>query len=116
MNGDRDQPKLPPILANKAFASPSVFEPANLLREARRQKGLACAEVPEICVLDPDGDILRVLRRKRRAPVAGVGLIPHRALQLRPGIRAPGHHRLRGRRALRGADIRAVIRPDAGSS
>jgi hypothetical protein len=81
MNGDHDQPKLPPILANKAFASPSVFEPANLLREARRQKGLACAEVPEICVLDPDGDILRVCgangARASRRP----------ALRLRPFCR-----------------------------
>jgi uridine phosphorylase len=70
MNGEGNRPKLPPILANKSFAAPSVFEPANLLREARRQKGLPCAAVPEICVLDPDGDILRVLRRERRARLA----------------------------------------------
>jgi uridine phosphorylase len=53
----------PPILAGKEYAAPSVFEPANLLREARRQKRLPQAEIPEICVLDPDGDILRALRR-----------------------------------------------------
>jgi uridine phosphorylase len=58
---------VPPILADKAFAEPSVFQPANLLREARRQKRLAPAAIPEICVLDPDGDILRVLRREERA-------------------------------------------------
>ena len=60
-----------PILADKDFAAPSVFEPANLLREARRQKGLPEADVPEICILDPDGDILRGLRRTgeaRRSP------------------------------------------------
>lgn len=52
----------PPILAGKEFAAASVFEPANLLREARRQKGVASLDVPEICILDPDGDILRGLR------------------------------------------------------
>ena len=36
---------------------PSVFRPENLLREARRQRGLAEARVPAICLLDPDGDI-----------------------------------------------------------
>jgi uridine phosphorylase len=49
------------ILDNKDWSSPSVFQPAALLREARRQKGLAVEPVPEICVLDPDGDILRRL-------------------------------------------------------
>lgn len=59
----RDPSYLPPILADKDHAAPSVFEPANLLREARRQKNLSPAAVPEICVLDPDGDIVRALRR-----------------------------------------------------
>jgi uridine phosphorylase len=53
--------KLPPILTGKDFSAPSVFEPENLLREARRQKNLPSAEVPEICILDPDGDIVRRL-------------------------------------------------------
>src|ERR1700733_11584475 len=62
----------PPILAGKEYDAASVFEPANLLREARRQKSIADTAVPEICVLDPDGDILRVLRRNGRAsPSAG---------------------------------------------
>jgi uridine phosphorylase len=56
----------PPILAGKDFAAPSVFEPENLLREARRQKNLASASVPEICVLDPDGDIVRTLCKAGR--------------------------------------------------
>jgi len=60
----------PPILAGKEYAAPSVFEPANLLREARRQKGLAEAEVPAVCLLDPDGDILRALRREGRATLS----------------------------------------------
>jgi uridine phosphorylase len=62
---DRDW--LPPILAGKDYAAASVFTPANLLREARRQKGLPAVPVPEICVLDPDGDILRSLRRSGHA-------------------------------------------------
>ncbi len=66
----RDPQYLPPILANKDHAAASVFEPANLLREARRQKGLLPAAVPEICVLDPDGDIVRALRRAGRATVS----------------------------------------------
>ena len=38
-----------------------------MLREARRQKGLPSAAVPEVCVLDPDGDIVRYLRDAGRA-------------------------------------------------
>ncbi|WMT71198.1 nucleoside phosphorylase [Bradyrhizobium sp. Ash2021] len=52
---------VPPILAHKHYAQPSAFTPENLLREARRQKQIASSSVPEICVLDPDGDILRSL-------------------------------------------------------
>jgi uridine phosphorylase len=59
--------KPPPILAGKDFAAPSVFEPENLLREARRQKNLSGAAVPEICLLDPDGDIVRALAKSRRS-------------------------------------------------
>jgi uridine phosphorylase len=51
----------PPILADKHYAAPSAFTPENLLREARRQKGLAQAGVPPVCVLDPDGDLVRRL-------------------------------------------------------
>jgi uridine phosphorylase len=53
---------LPPILENKDPSSPSVFLPPALLREARRQKGLPVADVPPICILDPDGDIVRRLK------------------------------------------------------
>jgi uridine phosphorylase len=63
----RSRAPLPPILAGKDFAAASVFEPANLLREARRQKGVPSADVPEICILDPDGDILRAIRRAGEA-------------------------------------------------
>jgi uridine phosphorylase len=50
-----------PILDNKATTEASVFSPDALLREARRQKGLAPVDVPAVCILDPDGDILRHL-------------------------------------------------------
>ena len=52
----------PPILDNKHLDAPSLFEPNALLREARRQKGLAAVEVPPLCILDPDGDIARRLQ------------------------------------------------------
>lgn len=55
----------PPILGNKRYAEPTAFTAENLLREARRQKVLARVQVPRICVLDPDGDILRWLVRIR---------------------------------------------------
>ncbi len=51
----------PPILLNKQYAEPTVFTAQNLLREARRQKALQRVSVPRICVLDPDGDIVRWL-------------------------------------------------------
>lgn len=47
--------------------APSVFQPENLLREARRQRGLPVQDVPTICALDPDGDLVRYLRRTGQA-------------------------------------------------
>ena len=58
---------MPPIFSNKHYNALSAFTPESLLREARRQKGLLAAAVPEICVLDPDGDIVRYLRAAGRA-------------------------------------------------
>lgn len=55
------------ILDNKDAEAPSVFRPSALLREARRQKGIAAADVPSVCILDPDGDIARRLRHDRRS-------------------------------------------------
>ena len=52
----------PPILRHKDHRAASVFRAENLLREARRQKGIESAPVPPVCLLDPDGDILRYLR------------------------------------------------------
>jgi uridine phosphorylase len=56
-----------PILRDKLYRAPSVFTPDNILREARRQRGLTAAVVPPVCVLDPDGDIVRYLKRTGRA-------------------------------------------------
>jgi uridine phosphorylase len=51
-----------PLLAGKDFAAVSEFDPANLLREGRRQRGLPAVPVPAVCLLDPDGDIVRYLQ------------------------------------------------------
>jgi uridine phosphorylase len=58
---------MPPLLDNKIPSSPSIFVPDALLREARRQKGMAGIEVPAVCILDPDGDIVRHLKAAGRA-------------------------------------------------
>lgn len=58
---------MPPILDNKDTSASSVFLPAALLREARRQKGLAAVDVPPVCILDSDGDIVRRLRQAGEA-------------------------------------------------
>ena len=50
-----------PLLAPKQHHEASVFSASNLLREARRQRGLPDVEVPQVCILDPDGDLDRYL-------------------------------------------------------
>jgi uridine phosphorylase len=55
------------IRDEKNTSAPSVFRPAALLREARRQKSLAAVDVPAVCILDPDGDIVRRLRQTGQA-------------------------------------------------
>ena len=63
---------MPSIREDKDTSAPSVFRPAALLREARRQKGLAAVDVPPVCILDPDGDIVRRLRQSGQSkPFAG---------------------------------------------
>ncbi|MGH7152407.1 MAG: nucleoside phosphorylase [Acetobacteraceae bacterium] len=57
----------PPILIAKDHAAVSVFRPENLMREARRQKRLPASRVPDICVLDPDGDLARHISQNRDA-------------------------------------------------
>ena len=56
-----------PILENKDPQRPSVFCPRTLLREARRQKSIPEASTPRVCILDPDGDIVRALSDSGRA-------------------------------------------------
>lgn len=61
----------PPILRHKAFDQVSAFRPENLLREARRQQLIPEGTVPPVCILDPDGDIVRNLvaaQQARRNP------------------------------------------------
>ncbi|HEY5842812.1 MAG TPA: nucleoside phosphorylase [Mycobacterium sp.] len=50
-----------PLLLGKDYDAPSVFRPENLLREARRQRSLPDMTVPAVCLLDPDGDVVRHL-------------------------------------------------------
>ena len=63
----QNQEGLVPLLTHKDYAAPSVFTVENLLREARRQKGLPLGQVPPICVLDPDGDLVEHLHATDRA-------------------------------------------------
>jgi uridine phosphorylase len=55
-----------PLLTDKDYTAAAVFRPENLLREARRQKHLPDLPVPAVCLLDPDGDIVRHLARTGR--------------------------------------------------
>jgi len=52
----------PPLLDPKRYDEPSRFQVENLLREARRQRHLPDTAVPDVCLLDPDGDVVRHLR------------------------------------------------------
>src|SRR5215470_13852152 len=56
-----------PLLARRDHSAPSIFRPENMLREARRQKGLSLAPVAPVCVLDPDGDIVDHVRQRYAA-------------------------------------------------
>ena len=49
------------MLDHRDLKEPSLFTPENLLREARRQKSIRRAQIPQVCLLDPDGDIVRYL-------------------------------------------------------
>ena len=76
----------PPILARKDHVAPSTFTPENLLREARRQKRLTESPVPQVCVLDPDGDMMRQLAGDGRAQRDPTWACYHTDL-----YRVPGH-------------------------
>lgn len=53
---------MPRLWERDDYHEPSVFAPESLLREARRQRNLATGSVPEVCFLDPDGDVVRFLQ------------------------------------------------------
>jgi uridine phosphorylase len=55
-----------PLTTAKDYAGPSLFQPENLLREARRQRNLPELPVPAVAVLDPDGDVVRHLQGSGR--------------------------------------------------
>ena len=55
-------PRIPPILEHNDQHAPSLFTAAAMLNLARQRKGLATGGVPEVCVLDPDGDLERHLQ------------------------------------------------------
>lgn len=57
---DQNRPASP-LFEAKAFDEDSVFTPAALVENARQQQGLPDEPVPDVCVLDPDGDIVRQL-------------------------------------------------------
>src|SRR5260370_24654821 len=57
-----------PLFAPRDYEAPSLFTPENLLREARRQKGLAEGRVPSFCVFDLDGDLVAFLHATGRTP------------------------------------------------
>lgn len=56
-----------PLLTDKAYDEESVFTAESLLREGRRQRGLGSTPVPAVCLLDPDGDVVRHLVATGRA-------------------------------------------------
>lgn len=68
------------LFSGKAYDEDSVFTPENLLREARRQKGIAHCNVPEVCVLDPDGDMLAYLLRTQQAELNSCWACYHTSL------------------------------------
>ncbi len=55
---------------HKSYTEESIFRAENLLRESRRQKALSSENVPSLCFLDPDDDIVRHL-------VSVAGAKPH---------------------------------------
>ncbi len=53
-----------PILEHDDPDSPSLFTAGAMLGLARERKGLAACGAPEVCVLDPDGDLERHLEMR----------------------------------------------------
>lgn len=55
------------ILSNKYYNEQSIFLPENLLRESRRQNKIPDCNIPKICLLDPDGDLVDYLLKSNAA-------------------------------------------------
>jgi uridine phosphorylase len=70
-----------PILDLKSHTAPSIFLPENMLREARRQKNLSDRPVPPVCILDPDGDLLRQLQGANCTTLCGGWACYHTTMQ-----------------------------------
>ncbi|MCG5237843.1 nucleoside phosphorylase [Xanthobacter oligotrophicus] len=66
-----------PLIERADHRAPSVFRPENMMREARRQKGLAAGPVPRIVLLDPDGDMVDYVRTHRAARRSSVWACYH---------------------------------------
>ena len=67
-----------PLIERADHRAPSVFRPENMMREARRQKGLDAGPVPRVVLLDPDGDMVDYVRAHFGArPLTLLGLLPH---------------------------------------
>jgi uridine phosphorylase len=71
-----------PAAAAAAFArddhaEPSLFLPESLLRESRRQRHLNDGDIPAICLLDPDGDVVRHLQNHHLGHRSGVWACYH---------------------------------------
>ncbi|CAN5626144.1 hypothetical protein BH23CHL5_BH23CHL5_18060 [soil metagenome] len=57
------------LLARTDHDQPSVFMVENLLREGRRQLDRAEVDIPRVCLLDPDGDVVRFIEQ------SGIGAV-----------------------------------------
>ncbi len=58
-----------PITSNKRYQDTSIFTPESLIRGARRQKKLLPGNIPSICILDPDGDLVDYLQVTGKAHI-----------------------------------------------
>jgi uridine phosphorylase len=74
--------RVPSPLVRSDFAEPSIFAPENLLREARRQRRLSHGPMPDVCMLDPDGDVVRFLQETGRGQRSDVWACYHTEMWL----------------------------------
>ena len=112
----------------------SAFTPESLLREARRQKDVPNTPVPEICILDPDGDIVRHLRaeaargRSQAGPVitarwtalitaaGNTGSSAARSERRTPCMEVPSNEKSIDLRQLRHVDVAASTQSSSSAS